>query len=151
MGQCLTLQIVPPSARAMCAPIAARLRMRRFGNKRRAHDRILRPIRQKLQAGFVHQECVPIWVNTLCYALCCATFASYTRQLRRDCECVDTEISAARMVEYCVPPAKNLKRVFYTSSAHRIGSIPYVTDCPAHRWHQIRADCGSIANAAVRE
>ena len=47
--------------------IAARARTLRCGTKRCAIAQILRPARKKPEASFVHQKCVPIWVNTLRY------------------------------------------------------------------------------------
>ena len=43
----------------------------------------------------------------------------------------------ARMIEYCVQPATNLKQALYTKNAYPFGSRPCVTDCPAQRSHHI--------------
>ena len=98
---------------------------------------MLRSTRQKLEAGFAHKKCVPIWVKTLRYKLFRPAPAPYAHKLRRGCGCGGAEIRGARLVEYCDQPAKNLKQVLYTRTAYRFGSRPYVTDCPAQRSHHI--------------
>ena len=65
MGQDLTLCIVPPEKRFIYAPIAARLRMRRHGNPRRANERILRSTRQQLELRCARPKCVPMRVKNL--------------------------------------------------------------------------------------
>ena len=63
-------RLLPYSAR--CLDISAR-----------AHDRILRPTRHQLEASFVHQKCVPIWIKTLRYRLSRPTVASYSDHWRQ--------------------------------------------------------------------